>query len=56
MCSNIGEIDTGREALREILGRLCAPRCSLLGNQASTATKHDGDSRRCYFEIEGLGH
>jgi hypothetical protein len=36
---NNGEIDARREAAR-----------SLVGNQASTATKHGGDSRRCCFE------
>jgi hypothetical protein len=37
-----GEIDARREAAR-----------SLVGNPASTATKHGGDSRRRCFETRG---
>jgi hypothetical protein len=45
VAGNNGEIGAGREAAR-----------SLVGNQASTATQHGGDSRRCCFEICGLEH
>jgi len=40
--SNSGEIAARREAAR-----------SLVGNQASTATKYGGDSRHCCFETYG---
>jgi hypothetical protein len=42
---NNGEIGARREAAR-----------SLVGNQASTATKHGGDARHCCFDICGLEH
>ncbi len=55
---NNGEIGARREAARnngEIGARREAAR-SLVGNQASTATKHGGDSRRCCFETCGSEH
>ncbi len=45
LCRRIRKIGARREAAR-----------SLVGNQASTATKHGGDSRHCCFETCGSEH